>query len=73
MAADRPRPKKSMITFVEMAIASLDCHPSPSPLDEDMWDVDPSPGRLDLDDGVDAEMLRPPPPQRFSWPLSSPD
>ena len=36
MTARSPRPQKSMRTAVEMAIGSLDSHPSPSPLDMDM-------------------------------------
>jgi len=48
MTARSPQPKKSMRTFVQMAIASLDCHPGPNPLDEDMRGVDPSPISLDL-------------------------
>jgi hypothetical protein len=49
MAAGGKQPKKSMRTLVQMAVAALDCHPSPSPLDDpDMLNVDPSPGSLDL-------------------------
>jgi hypothetical protein len=49
MTASSPRPKKSMRTALEMAVAALDSHPSPSPLDDpDMLNVDPSPGSLDL-------------------------
>ena len=38
-----------MRILVQMAIAALDCHPGPNPLDDtEMRYVDPSPGSLDL-------------------------
>ena len=43
------QPKRAVQYAVEMAVAALECHPSPSPLDDpDMLNVDPSPGSLDL-------------------------
>jgi hypothetical protein len=48
MAASGTKPKTSMRTLVQMAIAALDCHPGPSPLDQDMSAVDPDPTSLDL-------------------------
>jgi hypothetical protein len=49
MAASGTKPKTSMRTLVQMAVAALDNHPSRSPLDDpDMLNVDPSPGSLDL-------------------------
>jgi hypothetical protein len=43
------QPKRAVQYAVEMAVAALECHPSPSPLDDpDMRYVDPSPGSLDL-------------------------
>jgi hypothetical protein len=48
MATRNRRPQESMRTAVEMAIGSLDSHPSPSPLDMDMRDIGESPTDLDL-------------------------
>ena len=49
MTASSPQPKKSMRTFVQMAIAALNNHPSSGHLDDaDMRYVDPSPISLDL-------------------------
>jgi len=43
------QPKKPVEYSVEMAVAALDCHPRPSPMDDpDMRHVDPSPVSLDL-------------------------
>ena len=48
MATRNRRPQEPMRTAVEMAIGSLDSHPSPSPLDMDMRDIGESPTDLDL-------------------------
>ena len=46
MTAGSPQPKKSMRTFVQMAIAAVEGNPSP--LDMDMRGIDPDPTSLDL-------------------------
>ena len=48
MARNRQPRKKSVESAVEMAIAALEDPALPSPLDQDMSAVDPSPGSLDL-------------------------
>ena len=46
--ARNTQPRKPVESAVEMAIAAMEDSPRPSPLDQDMSAVDPSPTSLDL-------------------------
>ena len=48
MMARNRQSRKTLESAVEMAIAAVENSPLPSPLDQDMSAVDPSPGSLDL-------------------------
>ena len=48
LAARNPQPREPVESAVEMAIAAVEESPRPSPLDQDMSEVDPDPTSLDL-------------------------